>query len=86
MLARMINHNAPHQLHGHSDKVGPSLPDRLRIINQLQLGFVENGRRLQCVAGPLPVHVMVGEPMQFGCTNGNNFSNAPLISAAPVAE
>ena len=43
----------------------PALPDRLGIINQLQVRFVENGARLRRLAGPLPAHVMVSEAVQF---------------------
>ena len=41
-------------LRGRRDKVGPALPDRLRVIDQPQVGFVENGGRLQRVAGRAP--------------------------------
>jgi hypothetical protein len=61
----MVNHDVPHHLSGRRDKVGPALPDRLRIIDQPQVGFVENGGRLKGVAGSLPAHVMMGEPVQF---------------------
>src|SRR6266480_4936360 len=82
----MVNHDAPHQLRGRRDKVAPALPDRLRIIDQPQIGFVENGGGLQGVAGALPAHVMVGEPMQFGLHQREQLLQRSLVSAAPVAE
>src|SRR5213592_833105 len=82
----MVNHDAPHQLRGRCDKVAPALPDRLRIIDQPQIGFVENGGGLQGVAGALPAHVMVGEPMQFGLHQREQLLQRSLVSAAPVAE
>src|SRR6266478_3324707 len=82
----MVNHDAPHQLRGSRDKVGPALPDRLRIIDQPQVGFVENGGGLQGVAGALPAHVMVGEPVQFGLHQREQLVQRSLVSAAPVAE
>src|SRR5881409_4397254 len=82
----MVNHDAPHQLRGRRDKVGPALPYRLRIIDQPQVGFVENGGGLQGVPGALPAHVMVGEPMQFGLHQREQLLQRSLVSAAPVAE
>ena len=82
----MVNHDAPHQLRGRRDKVASALPDRLRIIDQPQIGFVENGGGLQGVAGTLPAHVMVGEPVQFGLHQREQLLQRSLVSAAPVAE
>src|SRR5205823_3508551 len=55
-------------------------------IDQPQIGFVENGGGLQGVAGALPAHVMVGEPMQFGLHQREQLLQRSLVSAAPVAE
>jgi len=52
----------------------------------LQVRFVENGGRLQRVAGPLPAHVMVGEPMQFGMHQRKQLRQRFLVSVAPRAE
>src|SRR6266496_2112746 len=82
----MVNHDAPHQLGGRRDKVAPALPDRLRIIDQPQVGFVENGGGLQGVAGALPAHVVVSEPVQFGLHQREQLLQRSLVSAAPVAE
>src|SRR5437773_5467307 len=82
----MINHDAPHQLRGRRDKVAPALPDRLRIIDQPQVGFVQNGGGLQGVPGALPAHVLVGEPVQFGLHQREQLLQRSLVSAAPVAE
>src|SRR5881409_22674 len=82
----MVNHDAPHQLRGRCDIVAPALPDRLRIIDQPQIGFVENGGGLQGVSGALPAHVMVSEPVQFGLHQREQLLQRSLVSAAPVAE
>src|SRR6266545_1227956 len=82
----MVNHDAPHQPRSRCDKVGPALPDRLRIIDQPQIGFVENGGGLQGVAGALPAHVMVREPVQFGLHQREQLLQRFVVSAAPVAE
>src|SRR6266566_9160514 len=82
----MVNHDAPHQLRGCRDKVAPALPDRLRIIDEPQVGFVENGGGLQGVAGAFPAHVMVRESVQFGLHQREQLLQRSLVSAAPVVE
>ena len=82
----MVNHDAPHQLRGDRDKVGPALPDRLRVIDQPQIRFVDKRGGLQSVAGALPAHVMVGQPVQFGLHQREQLLKRSLVSAAPVAE
>src|SRR6478736_7508770 len=81
----MVNHDAPHQLRGHCDKVAPALPDRLRIIDQPQVGFVENGGGLLGMPGALTAHVMVSESMQFGLHQWEQLLQRSRVSAAPVA-
>src|SRR5439155_9000241 len=82
----MVNHDAPHQLSGRRDKVGSALPDRLHIIDQPQVGFVENGGGLQRVASALPAHVMMREPVQFGLHQREQLLHRSLICTTPVAE
>jgi hypothetical protein len=82
----MINHDVPHHLRGRRDKVGPALPHRRGVIDQPEVGFVENRGRLQRVAGSLPAHVMVGEPVQFRMHQREQLSQRSLVSAAPLAE
>ena len=65
MFTRVVNHDVPHNLRRHRNKVGAALLDRLRVINQLQVSFVQHSGRLQGVAGTLPAHVMVRKPVQF---------------------
>jgi hypothetical protein len=36
------------------------------LIDQSQIGFVDQGRGLERVAAPLFAHVMTGYPMEFG--------------------
>src|SRR6478672_8300399 len=86
VFAGMINHDVPHHLRGRRNKVGPALPDRRGIIDQPQVGFVENGGGLQRVAGPLPAHVMVGESVQFRMHQREQLSQRCLVSVAPFAE
>ena len=80
----MVNHDAPHQLRGRRDKVGSALPDRLRIIDQPQVGFVQNRGSLQSVAGALPAHVMVSESGQFKLHQREQLLQRSLVSTDPT--
>src|SRR6476469_1493056 len=82
----MINHDVPHHLRGRRYKVGPALPDRLGVIDQPQVGFIENRGRLQRVAGPLPAHVMVSEPVQLRMHQRKQLLQRSVVSVAPLAE
>lgn len=66
--------------------MGPALPDWLRIIDQPQVNFVDNGGGLQGVSGALPAHVMMGEAVQFGLHEREQLPQRSLISVAPIAE
>ena len=82
----VVNHDAPHQLRGRRNKVVPVLPERLRVIDQPQVGFVQDRGGLQGVTGTLPPHVMVGQPVQFGLHQRKQLLQRSLISSAPVTE
>src|SRR5262249_48644732 len=85
-FTRMVNHDPPHQLRGWCDEVRPVLPRRLRVFNQSQVSFVEDRGGLQGVAGALPAHVMVSQPVQFGLHQRKQLLERPLVSSAPVTE
>ena len=83
----MVHHDVPHQLRGRRDKVDAVLPDRLRLIDQPQVGFVEERGRLQCVTGVFPrPTLLVCQPVQFGLDQGEQLLKRSVVSAAPVAQ
>ena len=82
----VVHHDAPHQLRRRGDKVGPILPVTFVILDQPQVGFVEQRGRLQRVAGAFPAHIMMRQPVQFGLHQRDQLLERSLVSAAPVAE
>jgi hypothetical protein len=49
MALRVIDQDAAHHLSCHSDKVSPVLPLNLFLINQAQIGLVDERCWLECV-------------------------------------
>jgi len=82
----MIDHDAPHQLRGRSDKVGAVLPATFGIVNQSQVRFVEERCRLQRVADAFLAHVMMCQAVQFRLHQRDQPSEGFLIATAPVAQ
>jgi hypothetical protein len=59
----MIDHNPAHELRGRGEKVGAVVPLRMGIVRQPEIGIIHERGGLQGVAGPLPTHVMVRQPL-----------------------
>ena len=54
---RMLHQNAPHQLGRNREEMRAILPLHPLIIHQAHVGFIDQGRRLEAVAGPLTFHI-----------------------------
>ena len=61
----MIHQDVPHHVRGHAQKLRPVLPVHLRLVHQLQIGFVYQRGGLQGMAPPLHPHVAMGDAAQF---------------------
>jgi hypothetical protein len=75
-LARVVDEHAPHHLGGDAEELGTVTPLHAPLIDQSQVGFVYQRRRLQRVlvplvphrAGCLPVQLLVdGRDQAIGC-------------------
>jgi len=53
----VVNQNSPHELGGNGKEMGAILPAHALVIDEPQVGFVNQSRGLQGVAGALPAHV-----------------------------
>lgn len=62
----VLHQNTPHHLRGYSEKMGPVGKLERRIMEQLQVGFVHQGRGLQSMIGPLVAQMPLRDAMQFG--------------------
>jgi hypothetical protein len=59
----MIDQDAPHQLGRQGKKVRAIFPVHAVLIDQTQVGLVDQSARLQGVAGIFLPHVMMGQTM-----------------------
>ncbi len=83
---RMLDQDAAHDLRGHREEMGAILPLHPRVVDQPQVGLVDEGRRLQAVAGTLPFHVAAGQPVELVVDNGGQPFERTRVSGAPRAE
>jgi hypothetical protein len=60
------------------------LPADVCLINQSQVGLVNQRGRLQGVARTLATHVVVGQPVQFVMDQWDEFVIGGSIAIAPV--
>ena len=86
MAARMLHQNAPHQLGRNREEMGAILPLHALIIHQAHVGFIDQGRGLQAVAGALAFHVAARQAVEFVINDGGQPFERALVSVAPGAE
>ena len=82
----MLNQNAPHQLGRNREKVRAILPLHALVIHQAHVGFIDQGRGLQAVAGALALHVVACQAVEFLIDDGGQPFERALVSVAPGAE
>ena len=63
MMPRMIDEYAAHQLSSNAEKLRAVLPLGVPLIDQLQIGFINQRRRLQSVARPFASQVVMVRTM-----------------------
>jgi hypothetical protein len=54
-----------HCTSGDGEEVRPALPVWIGLIGQAQISLVNQRRRLQCVVGTLPAHLMMSDASKF---------------------
>ena len=82
----MLNQNAPHQLGRNREKMCAILPVHALVIDQAHVGFIDQGRGLETVAGALAFHVAPRQAVQFVINDGGQPLERALISVAPGAQ
>jgi hypothetical protein len=83
---RVIDQNAPHDLRGDREKVRTIGPVDVPLIDQANVGFVDEGGGLECVTSSLPAHVAAREAMQFFIDQRVQLVECRLIPVAPLSE
>jgi hypothetical protein len=61
-LARVIDQKAAHHPRPDGDEVGPALPARAGLVDQLEVGLVHERGGLEGVSGALAAHIGAGQP------------------------
>ena len=84
MAARVVNQDAPHQLRRDAEKMSAVLPLHVLLIYQPQVGFIDQRRGLQSVAGAFAAHVTAGELSQLGVDQRQQLIERRLVAVAPI--
>ena len=79
----MIYEHMPHGLGSHTVELSPILPWFAGVTRQLQIGLVDESRRLQGVIGVLPLHVPARQLVQLRVNHGHELLERGRI---PVSE
>jgi hypothetical protein len=82
----MIDQHLPHDARHQRQKVRTIRQLRLRTLKQLDERFIDECRRLQCVAGLLPAHERPRDSPQLVVDERHQFVERVLVSRADPLE
>ena len=83
VATRVVDEDAAHGLRRCRHEMGAVLPVHALVVDQPQVGFVDQGRRLQAVAGALAPHVVVRQTTEFVVDDRHQEGERKLIPVAP---
>jgi hypothetical protein len=81
--ARVIHQNVAHHTRGDRQEMRPVLPLNMLSIDEPQIRFVYEGRRLQTVAHAFARHTTTGDPVKLPLYKGNQLVERRLVALAP---
>ena len=81
---RVIDENSPHQLRGNGEEVPAVLPVHLPLAEQLQIGFVDDRRRLQAIVAPLARELPGRQRPEFLVDDRDEAFQRLLVSGPPL--
>jgi hypothetical protein len=84
--AGVVDKDAAHGLGGDGEEVRLALPVDARLIDELHVGFVDEGGRLEGVVVAFLGEVMAGEGAEFIVDEGEEFVSGTTVSAAELFE
>jgi hypothetical protein len=61
----VINQDVAHQLCGESEELSAILPVQITLIDEAEIGFVDDSRSLQGVIRALSAHVVMSQTVQL---------------------
>ncbi len=79
--ARMIDEDTTHEMRGNGEKVRAVPEVRFALLDELQVGFVDEGGGLQRVIGAFATHVVRRAAMQLIVDQGHEALDYALVAA-----
>src|SRR5262249_19016506 len=83
---RVVEQDAPHDLRGNGKKMGAVLPVDAPLIDQLQIGFVDEDGRLNGAVAPLARGAARRDDAQLVVDERNETIEGLTVPALPVAK
>jgi hypothetical protein len=83
---RMVDEDAPHGLRRCRHEMSPVLPLHAFVVDQPHVGFIDQRRRLQAVAGPLALQIVVRQTVELVVHNRGQPSEGALVAVGPGTE
>jgi hypothetical protein len=84
--ARVVHQNPSHELRRYRKEVGAILPAHSLVIDQSQIGFVDQGGGLQAVVGAFPFQVMPCQAAEFVINDRGELIERGLVPGTPGLE
>ena len=86
MRPGVVHQDSSHQLSGHTEELRAILPARVVLINQFEIGLVDECRGLERVIGPLVTQVAGGDAAQFPIHDRDQIRERTPVATAPSEE
>ena len=83
---RVVDEDAAHGLRRCRHEMSPVLPLHAFVVDQPHVGFIDQRRRLQAVAGALALHVVVRQTAELVVDDRRQQGERTLIPVAPRPE
>ena len=83
---RMVDEDAAHRLGRDGEEMGAVLPVHALVIDQPHVGFVDQRRGLQAVAGALALHVVARQAVELVVHDRCQLGERALVPVAPRTE
>ena len=84
--ARVVHEDAPHHASGHREEMRAIVPRDCLAVDQADVRFVDERRRLKAVSVPLPRHAASGDAVQFPVNERNQLLEGGFVASAPVQQ
>ena len=82
----VVDEDPPHDLYGDPKEMSSTLPIDLPLIDESQIGFVDERRRLQSMPHPLAAKLARCDAAQLGIDERQQLIEGTVIPATPIIE